>query len=100
MKSKKNLSNLASRICYSLLKNKDTFDIHCPDTGGTIKAKTEFKSAWRLNKAALGAHFTAYGYHYVLCLDTYTNELYVSIINDKTKTEVACIDNNNFYDEA
>lgn len=69
----------------ALLRETDSPDIECCDTGETIEARVDYERAKRLSANAMGAFYTAHGYHYVLCFHQSEMEHYVIIMKRKSR---------------
>jgi hypothetical protein len=54
-------------------------DYKCPNTGMIIESCTEYMVAHDMNRNAMGAHYEAFGYFYILCFDQDNYEEYVAI---------------------
>ena len=73
-------TNLARGIANKLFDTSNNCDDYlCVDTGKLIKISTDYSKASEINSEAMGAHFKAFGYYYVLCFDVTDYEEYVSI---------------------
>lgn len=90
------LSPLAKTICKVLLDVSSTPDIVCPDTGIVFSGSTDYDVAEKINKNACGVHYTALGFHYVLCYEPKVQEIFVAVHKEKDSSLVGVV----FYDHA
>ena len=79
----------ATYLAHSLANNLFIPDIKvipdylCEETGTLISFSSDYTVA-TINENAMGAHYEAFGYHYLLCFDSSDYEEYIAIHNSKT----------------
>ncbi len=73
-------SRLPKAIASQLLASVGTpSDITCVSTGELICGSTNYNKVVTINPNAIGAHYLAYGYYYLLCYDKTAEEEYIAV---------------------
>lgn len=85
------LSRLGWIICSNLLCKTAYPDIVCPDTYRNIRKNTAPLLASTYDSNAVGPHYRAFGFVYLLCLDSAKNAKYVAICEEERRRLVAKI---------
>jgi hypothetical protein len=91
MKYNKKPTKLARKIAGHLLTERTTpTDFVCASTGDVITGSCNYSKVKVVNADAVGAHYIAYGFMYLLCIDAMTGIHYVAIHRmDETSALVA-----------
>lgn len=73
-------TKLARKIATHLLTEKTTpTDFVCASTGAVIVGSCNYNKVKHINEDAVGAHYIAYGFMYLLCMDHIVGNNYVAI---------------------
>lgn len=78
----KTTTTLARDICAELMESgqRTIRPVLCRRTGHLFFPDLNWKKVERLSPNVEGAHFKAYGYYYLLCLDPVTKYEYVEVL--------------------
>ena len=94
MYKKRSTSKLAKIIATELLNGiGKPRNITCMCTGETVAGHTDYNLAVTINPTAIGAHYLAYGYYYLLCYDKGTEEEYVAVHTENNNKLIGTIEN-------
>lgn len=82
------LATHAARLCSILLKSRTTPDVVCSQTGVVHEGQRTYDKVQIINPKAMGAHYKAHGFYYILCYDEIFYEQYVAVHRVKDRLYV------------
>lgn len=89
------VTDLAKQLAHNLFSSIGNCPVHvCADTGMVFEPCTEYMQAHDMNPHAMGAHYEAFGFFYILCFDMDDYEEYVAVHDSEGKMVGTMLDAN------